>query len=239
MPQTTIYVSPRSHGAPNERPPGGRHHGPRAPFRRERGAGRRLAAGGGRPLRGPPRPERRRQDDAAAPAGHRHPAVVRHGAASTGSTSVAMPTSSASAWPTCRTPPDCTTTSPRARTSTSRRPCSTRPDPTARVERALADVGLLERAGDRVRDFSAGMRRRLGARPPAARPGVARSCSTSRPPPSTTDGIAPGRAAPRRVARGRRHGPRRLAQRRPAGAHSSTPASSWTAGWSPRSTARA
>ena len=37
------------------------------------------------------------------------------------------------------------------------------PDPrAARVERALADVGLNERAGDRVRDFSAGMRRRLG-----------------------------------------------------------------------------
>ena len=36
------------------------------------------------------------------------------------------------------------------------------PDRTARVERALADVGLAERAGDRVRDFSAGMRRRLG-----------------------------------------------------------------------------
>ena len=36
------------------------------------------------------------------------------------------------------------------------------PDRAARVERALADVGLHERAGDRVRDFSAGMRRRLG-----------------------------------------------------------------------------
>jgi heme exporter protein A len=36
------------------------------------------------------------------------------------------------------------------------------PDPATRVERALADVGLDERAGDRVRDFSAGMRRRLG-----------------------------------------------------------------------------
>jgi heme exporter protein A len=36
------------------------------------------------------------------------------------------------------------------------------PDRAARVERALADVGLVDRAGDRVRDFSAGMRRRLG-----------------------------------------------------------------------------
>jgi heme exporter protein A len=34
-------------------------------------------------------------------------------------------------------------------------------DAAARVERALADVGLAERAGDRVRDFSAGMRKRL------------------------------------------------------------------------------
>ena len=34
-------------------------------------------------------------------------------------------------------------------------------DPGARVERALADVGLVERASDRVRDFSAGMRKRL------------------------------------------------------------------------------
>ncbi len=31
----------------------------------------------------------------------------------------------------------------------------------ARVERALEDVGLASRAGDRVRDFSAGMRKRL------------------------------------------------------------------------------
>ena len=35
------------------------------------------------------------------------------------------------------------------------------PDRDARVERALADVGLLERSTDRVRDFSAGMRKRL------------------------------------------------------------------------------
>ena len=35
------------------------------------------------------------------------------------------------------------------------------PDPGARVERALSDVGLAERAHDRVRDFSAGMRKRL------------------------------------------------------------------------------
>ncbi|MEP7081638.1 MAG: heme ABC exporter ATP-binding protein CcmA [Chloroflexota bacterium] len=35
------------------------------------------------------------------------------------------------------------------------------PDAAQRVERALADVGLAERAGDRVRDFSAGMRKRL------------------------------------------------------------------------------
>ena len=34
-------------------------------------------------------------------------------------------------------------------------------DAAARVERALADVGLRERAGDRVRDYSAGMRKRL------------------------------------------------------------------------------
>jgi heme exporter protein A len=34
-------------------------------------------------------------------------------------------------------------------------------DPSARVERALEDVGLRDRAGDRVRDFSAGMRKRL------------------------------------------------------------------------------
>lgn len=34
-------------------------------------------------------------------------------------------------------------------------------DPAARVERALEDVGLTERAGDRVRDYSAGMRKRL------------------------------------------------------------------------------
>jgi heme exporter protein A len=34
-------------------------------------------------------------------------------------------------------------------------------DPADRVERALADVGLAARAGDRVRDFSAGMRKRL------------------------------------------------------------------------------
>jgi heme exporter protein A len=35
------------------------------------------------------------------------------------------------------------------------------PDAAERVERALADVGLTDRAADRVRDFSAGMRRRL------------------------------------------------------------------------------
>ena len=35
------------------------------------------------------------------------------------------------------------------------------PDPVSRVERALADVGLAARAGDRVRDYSAGMRKRL------------------------------------------------------------------------------
>ena len=35
------------------------------------------------------------------------------------------------------------------------------PDLDARVERALADVGLAPRAADRVRDFSAGMRKRL------------------------------------------------------------------------------
>ena len=35
------------------------------------------------------------------------------------------------------------------------------PDSEARVERALSDVGLATRAGDRVRDFSAGMRKRL------------------------------------------------------------------------------
>ena len=34
-------------------------------------------------------------------------------------------------------------------------------DRAPRVDRALADVGLSERAGDRVRDFSAGMRKRL------------------------------------------------------------------------------
>ena len=34
-------------------------------------------------------------------------------------------------------------------------------DAAARVERALADGGLAERAGDRVRDYSAGMRKRL------------------------------------------------------------------------------
>ncbi|MBA2632985.1 MAG: heme ABC exporter ATP-binding protein CcmA, partial [Chloroflexi bacterium] len=34
-------------------------------------------------------------------------------------------------------------------------------DAAVRVERALADVDLAERAGDRVRDFSAGMRKRL------------------------------------------------------------------------------
>jgi len=34
-------------------------------------------------------------------------------------------------------------------------------DAAARVERALDDVGLAARAGDRVRDFSAGMRKRL------------------------------------------------------------------------------
>jgi heme ABC exporter ATP-binding subunit CcmA len=35
------------------------------------------------------------------------------------------------------------------------------PDGATRVERALADVGLAERADDRVRDYSAGMRKRL------------------------------------------------------------------------------
>jgi heme exporter protein A len=35
------------------------------------------------------------------------------------------------------------------------------PDRDARVERALSDVGLLDRSTDRVRDFSAGMRKRL------------------------------------------------------------------------------
>ena len=35
------------------------------------------------------------------------------------------------------------------------------PDPARRVDRALADVGLLERGTDRVRDLSAGMRKRL------------------------------------------------------------------------------
>ena len=35
------------------------------------------------------------------------------------------------------------------------------PDAAARVERALRDVGLLDRAADRVRSFSAGMRKRL------------------------------------------------------------------------------
>ena len=34
-------------------------------------------------------------------------------------------------------------------------------DAAARVERAISDVGLAERAGDRVRDYSAGMRKRL------------------------------------------------------------------------------
>jgi len=34
-------------------------------------------------------------------------------------------------------------------------------DPAARVERALDDVGMAARAGERVRDFSAGMRKRL------------------------------------------------------------------------------
>jgi heme exporter protein A len=34
-------------------------------------------------------------------------------------------------------------------------------DAGARVERALTDVGLIDRAGDRVREFSAGMRKRL------------------------------------------------------------------------------
>jgi len=35
------------------------------------------------------------------------------------------------------------------------------PDAEQRVERALADVGLAQRSGDRVRGFSAGMRKRL------------------------------------------------------------------------------
>ncbi|HJP72514.1 MAG TPA: heme ABC exporter ATP-binding protein CcmA [Candidatus Limnocylindria bacterium] len=35
------------------------------------------------------------------------------------------------------------------------------PERDARVERALSDVGLLDRSADRVRDFSAGMRKRL------------------------------------------------------------------------------
>ena len=35
------------------------------------------------------------------------------------------------------------------------------PDPAVRVDRALADMGLTSRAGDLVRDFSAGMRKRL------------------------------------------------------------------------------
>jgi heme exporter protein A len=35
------------------------------------------------------------------------------------------------------------------------------PDAVTRVERAIADVGLAERAGDRARDYSAGMRKRL------------------------------------------------------------------------------
>jgi len=35
------------------------------------------------------------------------------------------------------------------------------PDAADRVERAIGDVGLANRAGDRVRDFSAGMRKRL------------------------------------------------------------------------------
>jgi len=35
------------------------------------------------------------------------------------------------------------------------------PEAGVRVERALSDVGLADRAGDRVRDFSAGMRKRL------------------------------------------------------------------------------
>ena len=35
------------------------------------------------------------------------------------------------------------------------------PDRSARVDRALGDVGLADRAGTRVRDFSAGMRKRL------------------------------------------------------------------------------
>ena len=35
------------------------------------------------------------------------------------------------------------------------------PDAPMRVDRALGDVGLADRAGDRVRDFSAGMRKRL------------------------------------------------------------------------------
>ena len=35
------------------------------------------------------------------------------------------------------------------------------PDAAGRVERALSDVGLTDRARDRVRDFSAGMRKRL------------------------------------------------------------------------------
>jgi heme ABC exporter ATP-binding subunit CcmA len=35
------------------------------------------------------------------------------------------------------------------------------PDPAMRIDRALADVGLADRAGDRVGGFSAGMRKRL------------------------------------------------------------------------------
>ena len=104
-----------------------RYHRPRAPLRGEPGAGRHHAAiEGGRAV-GPARAERRGQDDAAAPPGDRHAALVRQPPASTGSTRRATRTWCASASPTCPTPPACTTTSPRARTSTSPPPCSARP----------------------------------------------------------------------------------------------------------------
>ena len=175
MPQTTIYVSPRSLGAPDQRPPSVATTDLARLFAGSpalAGVSLRVeAARTDRAARG----ERRRQDDPAAPAGDRHPPVVRPRRAWTAWTSTATPPSSASASPTSRTPPACTTTSRRARTCASPPPCSARRTPTARVERALADVGARRPGRGPGARLLGRHAQAAGAGPHPARPAVARA----------------------------------------------------------------
>ena len=160
MPQTTIYVSPRSLGAPDTRPPavattdlarlfagspalagvslridGGRTVALLGP----NGAGKttllRLLATAIRPSYG-----RASVDGLAL---DRHPSLVRE--------RVAYLSHATGLY-------DDLTARENLRFSAA---MLDTPDAGDRVERALTDVGLASRAGDRVRDFSAGMRKRL------------------------------------------------------------------------------